>query len=158
MSFQDVVDAWATELQATVAGLSTTLVPAARLHKYTPWAVEDLMGSSGERHLAIWPQGEPEVVQRATAAGRPSDIALSTYLIRVWEDASTDTSRIHDDEVAGLAWIQLGEAIRDRLYDADNFQRGGVDATFYDGMAFDLRAGKRILEVRFKVRVWHTAV
>lgn len=156
MTFAGVCDAWLSELQANVTGLDTTTIPADQRHLYTPWAVELGLSTVGERHLAIWPEGEPEVVNPATIGSLSNDLAEQSYLIMVWENASTDSSRLNDDEAAAQTWLTLFEAIRARLYVSANRQLGSVDATAYAGGAFDFRAGQRIMQLRFKTRVFYS--
>lgn len=156
MTFKTVVDAWAFDLQTNVTGLDATTIPPAQVHLYTPWAVEALLASAGERHLAIWPEGEPEVVNAAIAGTNPADLAEASYIITVWEDASSDSARSIDDETAAQTWLTLYEAIRDRLYLMTNIQLGSVDATRYAGGALDFRAGCRILQIRFRTRAFYS--
>jgi hypothetical protein len=154
MTFQAVCTGWATELQTNVTGLDTTTIPADQLHLYTPWAVE--LGLAAGRNLAIWPESEPEVVNAATAGGGGgTDLAAQVYSVLVWEDASIDATRLKDDETAADAWLTLFQAIRARFYRSANLQIGGVDTTRYAGGSFDMRAGKRIMQIRFQTRQFY---
>jgi hypothetical protein len=156
MSFwSDVVDAWVTDLQTNVTGLDTTTVPSSRVHKYASWSAEELFALSGERHLAVWPAAEPDVTEGLLTDG--SLLATQTYIILVWEDASTTQGRLQDDDTANAAWLTLHEAIRARLLVRANSQKGSstIMDTRYRGAEFPASGDKRVMALRFEVRVPH---
>lgn len=151
LAFEDVVDDWVTELTTNVSGLSSAVT-----HRYAPWSPELLYTESGERHLAVFPTGEPEVVEGATVMG--DDLAAQTYTILVWEDTGGDAERMVEDPTDDEAWLALFRAIRDRFYLAANNQVGSssIMATRYAGGTFERSGAVRAMEVRFVVRVHHT--
>lgn len=145
MTLQTVCSGWMTDLcNGNVTGLTDAIQ-----HLYTPWSVEDGYASSGERHIAIWPEAEAESATPLTAGSPPSYLATQSFVIRVWEDASVDSSRLQDDETAASAWLTLAQAIRDRLMVWANIQTGSVNTTQYGHTTFDFRAEARIFEIRF---------
>jgi hypothetical protein len=143
-----VVDAWATELTTNVTGLNSAIV-----HKYASWSVEALVAERGERHLAVWPESEAEAVEGLTTA--PSDLATQSYVVLVWEDASTEGGRLQDDETADAAWLDLHEAIRARFLRTANVRLGSsaIMDTRYRGAAFDMVGLVRTIALRFTVRL-----
>lgn len=145
----DVVDAWVEDLTANVDGLADV-----KEHRYAPWSVENLGTVTNERHLAIWPHSEPDVVE-GYAASPQMDLATERYSILVWEDASEDSSRRMDNEQANMDWLDLHEAIRDRLYELNNRSLGDpqIMDTRYQGVVFGVSGSQRVMELRFQVRV-----
>jgi hypothetical protein len=150
MSWRSIVDAWVTELVSNVPELA----PPTIVHRYAPWSVENLALQANERHLAIWPTSEPEVVV-GYVASPPSDLATQTFAVLVWEDASAESTRAQDDDAANLAWLELHEAIRYRLYLLANLHLGDAEImdTHYAGAGFDMGAGVRSMVLTFRVRV-----
>lgn len=147
---QTICDAWMTELTTHVAGLAD-----AKQHLYAPWSPEALYAETGERHIAVWPQGDPELVQGLVAGSPPADLATQSFAILAWEDASVDSSRRQDDDTANAAWIALYEAIRARLYVQANARLGDAQImdTHYRGGVLDAQDTKRVLSLRFEVRI-----
>lgn len=148
MSFTDVVDAWMGELTSSVPGLAD-VTP----HRYASWSVEALQASKGERHLAIWPEVEAEVTEGLTTDG--SLLATQGFVVTVWEDASVESTRRFDDEVANAAWLALAEAIRARFMVRANLRLGDplIMRTQYLGTTFDLVGMMRVMTLRLAVRV-----
>lgn len=148
LAFEDVIDAWVSELTSNVSGLSTAIT-----HKYAPWSTEFLYAERGERHLAVWPNGEPEVVDNLLVDG--STLAEQSYTIAVWEDTGGDAERFVENPTADKAWLALYRGIRDRLYVTANNQLGSSEimATRYRGGAFDRSGHLRAMEIRFAVAV-----
>lgn len=146
--YADVCEAWADDLTAHVAELST-----ATLHLYAPWSVENLVAGAGERHLAIWPEGEAETAEPMLVDG--SQLATQSYVIVVWEDAAAETARRFDDDAANKAWLDLAEAIRARLKRQGAFQLGSADVmhTAYVGTTFPAAGALRVLIVGMRVRL-----
>lgn len=151
--FSDVCDAWLTDLQSNVTGLDTTTIPSDRTHLYAPWSMESMAALASERHLAIWPEGEPDVVSGYVAGSPPSDLAEQSYVITVWEDASAESSRRFDDDTANKAWLTLYEAIRARLYVSTNQDKGQTNSlTNYKGGTMAMESMTRMLAIRFTKR------
>lgn len=150
MTFKSICDAWMTELTTNVAGLTT-----AKQHLYAPWSPEALYAEAGERHVAVWPQGDPEVVQGLVAGTLPAELATQSFAILCWEDAGADLVRRQDDDTANAAWLALYEAIRARLYVQANARLGDAQImdTHYRGGVLDSSDTKRVLSLRFEVRV-----
>lgn len=145
MSFVSVCDAWMTEL-AAVSGLTTAVQ-----HKYAPWSVEALYVEAGERHLAIWPEGDPESRRQMTTDG--ADEITSSYVVTVWEDAATDSTKLKDDDAANVAWLALYEAVQSRFYVLANLALGETGSdVHYEGGAFGLTGGTRFFSIRFTKR------
>jgi hypothetical protein len=148
-----ICDAWITELQANVTGLDTTTVPSANVHRYAPWSVEAMAANAGERHLAIWPQGEAETIQHATVGQFPGDWITANFLITVWEEAGLESSRLKDDATANAAWLTLHEGIRARLFVQANTNLGVTGGyTEYHGVSFEMVGEIRVMVVRFSAR------
>jgi hypothetical protein len=151
VSWVSVCDAWASELTTKVAGLS-----GAKTHLYAPWSVEQLLTGQNEIHVAVWPQSEAEEASNFLTDG--GSLSAQSYVVMVWEDASDQAARQKDSDVPNAAWLTLHEAIRARFYELDNVRLGDDPAypimdTRYNGVAFDLTAGVRIMALRFTVRV-----
>jgi len=145
-----ISDAWMTELTTNVSGLSTAIQ-----HKYAPWSVEEAFAMAGERHIAIWPQGEAEAAVPYTT--EPSVLATQVYSILVWEDASQDIGRLTDNETADKAWLTLAEGIRARLLLKANISLGVVGCdTRYQGVRFDRAGAGRMMEVSFRVQLGYS--
>jgi hypothetical protein len=147
----DQVDAWVEELTATVDGLADV-----KEHRYAPWSVENLGAVTNERHLAVWPAGEPETTIPYLAGAPPADLATQKFIIAVWEDASAESTRRMDDDQANLDWLDLHEAIRDRLYDLDN-QHLGWDQSAnvrYQGVVFDVVGSLRVMVITFNTEAF----
>lgn len=152
----------ATELQANVTGLDTTTVPATRLHQLSPWDPEKLVAAAGERHLAVWPAGEPEVLE-ALATGAHE--LHQSYVVLVWEDASQTLERQQADDTADAAFLSLHNAVRGRFYLYANERLGGaaiaalgigvqVARVWYAGATFsDVAETVRWFAVRLDVRM-----
>lgn len=153
--FSSVCDAWLTELQTNVTGLDTTTIPSNRVHLYAPYSFESLSAERAERHLAIWPDGEPETVEGLLSDG--SDLGSQAYTILIWEDASAESARGFDDDTANLAWLTLFEAVRDRLYRSANLRLGSalIMDTKYQGGQFAAAGSNRVMRVSFRVRTVH---
>jgi hypothetical protein len=152
MTWVDICDAWVAELTTNVAGLQ-----AAKTHLYAPWSVEQLLAGQNEIHLAVWPQSEAEEAENfLTDGGR---LAAQSYVVMVWEDASDQSARQKDSDAPNAAWLTLHEDIRSRFLELDNIRLGDDPAaphvmdTRYNGVAFDLTAGVRVMALRFTVRV-----
>lgn len=146
----DIVDAWVEKLQTTVPELVD-----AKTHGYASWSLEALSALVNERHLAVWPQAEPEVVAGYLAGSPPADLSTQTFSILVWEDASEESVRRMDNEQANLDWLDLHEAIRDQLYDLNNQHLGDPLASNirYKGAAFDVAGAMRVMQIQFTTEV-----
>jgi len=159
MSFVAVCDGWLAELQSgatsglgAVTGLDTTTVPANKTHLYSPVSVERVVADSGERHLAIWPEADPQVVHGATTDG--SDEITTSYQVMVWQDAAEEMTRSFDDPAVEITWLALYEAIQARLYIRANLAIGeaGSDVRYEGGVPDARQGGNRIMAVRFSKR------
>ncbi len=148
--FSAIVDAWVTELVANVSGLSTAIQ-----HKYAPWSPEQLFAQAGERHLAVWPESEPEAVEGLTVTG--DDLATQLYVVLVWEEAAATDGRLQEDDTADLAWLTLAEAIRARFYLSANRALGSnqIMDTRYRGLSFGRPGDMRSMQLVFRVRIPH---
>lgn len=128
----------------------------ANQHLYASWSMQDLYANVGERHLAIWPNGEnPEANQPYTIGNPASDLPVASYMIAAWEDASNSTVRAQDDTPANLAWLQLYEATRSRLRVQANTNLGEVSTsgyTRYEGGQLGLANSLRFFHISFTVR------
>lgn len=150
--WESVCDAWLTDLQTNVTGLDTTTVPADRTHQYAPWSVEAFYAEAGERHLAIWPEGEAEeTAPFLTDGGLMSN---QSYVIAVWEAADEQT-RLQDDDTLNKAWLTLHEGIRARLMTLANIRLGSstIKRTMYVGSSFETGNANRVMALRFRVEV-----
>lgn len=148
MTWTAIDDAWVTELTTNVAGLTSAIV-----HKHASWSVEALTAERGERHLAIWPEDEAESLEGLTTG--PADLATQNFVVLVWEDASTESGRLMDDDTANAAWLDLHEAIRARFLTTANIRLGSsaIMDTRYRGAAFDMVGLVRTMAMRFTVRL-----
>jgi hypothetical protein len=148
LSWVEVCDAWIDELMLQVPALQEAIP-----HRYAPWSTEALFAAPGERHLAVWPEGEAETATPFTTS--PADLMEQSYAVLVWEDASTETQRRFDDESANADWLKIHEAIRARFHRMDNVRLGDANImdTRYVGASFDLIGGRRVLAIRFRVRL-----
>ena len=150
MTWASVCDAWVTELTTNVPGLI-----GAKTHRYAPWSVEQLLSGQGEIHLAVWPQSEAEETEPYTIHG--GQLSAQAWVVMVWEDASDQSSRQVDSDAANAKWLALHEAIRARFLELDNIRLGddpsapAIQKTRYNGVAFDLTAGVRVMALRFTV-------
>lgn len=151
--FADVCDAWASELRLSIPELDQAVY-----HLYGSWNPELMYAEAGERHVAVFPNGEPEVAEGLTVTG--DDLAAQTYTILVWEDTSGDAERLVENPDIDQDWLELYEAIRDRFYLSTNGKLGSSDimATRYIGGSFDRSGQIRAMELRFVVRVPHTYI
>ena len=146
MTMQSVCDAWLTKL-LTVSGLSTAIT-----HLYAPYSLEAVQASAGERHLAIWPEGEPDVATAFLAGSPPSDKIKTSYVILVWEDASAETSRTIRRRRREHRMAHPVRSHRAELYDLDNISLGQTNTiTRYVGGNLDRQGTNRYLAVRFTV-------
>ena len=148
LAFEDIVDAWVTDLTGNITGLHDAVT-----HSYAPWSGELMYAERGERHLAVFPTAEPEVVEGLLTDG--SMLAAQTYTILVWEDTGGDQERLVEDPTADVAWLELYRAIRDRLFLRSNIRLGSTEImdTRYNGGSFDRSGHLRAMELRFVVRV-----
>ena len=148
IAFEDIVDAHVTDLTTNVSGLTTAVT-----HRYAMWSAELLYTERDERHLAVFPTGEPEVTGPLLVDG--SVLAEQSYSILVWEDTGGDVERMVENPTDDEAWLALYRAIRDRLFLTANNQLGSSEImkTAYRGGSFE-RSGKlRLMELRFAVAV-----
>jgi hypothetical protein len=138
------------ELVANVDGL----VDAAP-HLYASWSNENLYAGQDERHIAIWPEAEPEVRAGLVAATKPVDEVAQSYVIAVWEDASAESARSFDDDQANIDFLDLAEDIIARLYVMANDDLGlaGSDV-HYQGVQFGPRGPVRAMALRFTKRLY----
>jgi hypothetical protein len=135
-----------------IANTALSAVPVKNRHVYAEWSAELLQAFTDERHVAVYPNGDPEVVHGATVGSLPSDDVLSSYTIVVWEEAASEATRLYDDDVANAAWLALYEAIRARLYVQANVSLGQTNSyTRYQGGAFGMKGAVRWMELRFTV-------
>lgn len=149
MTFESVCRAWAKELSDHVTGLEDAVQ-----HLFGSWSRELLVVAAAERHLAVYPNGEPEVAVPFITGTPAADQITQRYTILVWEDAAAETARAYDDDEANLAWLQLYEAIKARLYVQASSALGLSDGyTRYAGGSFDMRATVRVIQINFSVRV-----
>jgi hypothetical protein len=151
MTWASICNAWYTELTNSVPELADAIP-----HLYAPWSVERLVAELDERHIAIWPEAEPDAMQNLTTGPLgPVQMANENFVIAVWEDARVESIRRIDDEQANLAWLALHEAIRARLTSSANNQLGDtqISSTRYQGCAFGIEAMCRTLAVRFQVKI-----
>jgi hypothetical protein len=145
VTFRSVVDAWFLELN-DVPGLED-----ATTHRYASWSSNAIADTTPGRHLAIWPESQPEVRKGMTTDY--SDEVTTTYAITVWEGATAEMERVFDDDDHNAAWLALFEAVRARLYLKANLAIGdaGSDIHYLAG-AFDRIADKRFFVIRFTKR------
>ena len=142
MVFQSVVDAWLLELQ-DVAGLED-----ATQHRYSSWSSAAIADSTPGRHIAVWPEADPEVRRGFTTDA--SDEVLTSYIIQVWEGATAEATRVFEDDDANAEWLALYEAVEDRLYLKSNLAIGDAGSiTNYMGGKFDQVGDKRVFALRF---------
>jgi hypothetical protein len=127
------VDGIVADLTANVSGLGT-----AELHRYAPWDPEELFAQSGETHLAVWPLADAESGEPLTSDAHK---LIQLYAITVWQDASDSQSRRIHDETATLAFLDIWEATRNRLYKVANEFMGGSELSWYQGTTFDPGSG-----------------
>lgn len=154
--FSDVCDAWMTNL-ITLSGL--TAVPAERRHKYTPWSVESTAAAVGERHIAIWPTGDPEVAEPLTADG--SLLGAQAYTVLIWENIGSDTARRVDDETAAASWLTLYETVRTSMLTRTNWQLGSstiMPHCPYVGGSLDRVGDSRVMSLNMKLVVPLSAI
>ncbi len=147
MSLREVCEAWADDLTSHVSGLAEV-----KVHLYAPWSRELLAAAQGERHLAVYPSGEPEVATGLTT--EPADLLLQVFTILVWEDAADEASRLYDDDDGNGAWLDLFEQVRGRLYVMTNTSLGVTSgATRYTGAAdpFGIVGTVRFMTLNFNV-------
>lgn len=155
MSFTGVVDAWMTDLTTNVSGLRTSDNPGISTdnrHKYAIKSVELLAANVGERHIAIWPQEEPEVASAAIISTQGADLSAQSYLVTVWEESGLEAARLQDDEAGWSTFEALYEATRARFYVSANRTLGSVDTTQYGGGTFGVQGGIRFFVLRFQTR------
>ncbi len=148
MTWTSVCQAWADELKLTVPALNDAIV-----HLYAPYSVESLETSTTERHLAVWPEGEAESAIPFTTS--PADLLEQSYVVLVWEDASEEATRRRDDEQANADWLDLHEAIRARFLTKNNIRLGdpNIMDTRYQGASLEMIGARRVIAVRFRVRL-----
>lgn len=150
MTMQGVVDAWMTDL-LTVSGLTT--IPAKCQHKYAPWSQDQLVAGTNERHIAIWPEGDPDARRQATTDG--ADEITTSYVVTVWEEAASEATGLYDDDAANIAWLALYEAVRARFYVLANLAIGETGSdVHYEGGAFGMQGAVRFFSVRFSKRYY----
>lgn len=150
MTWKSVCDAWVDDITANVDGMAEVTV-----HRYAPWSVEAFFASTGDRHLAIWPEFDAETTEPLTTAG--GRIFEQRFLLAIWEDASEESARRIDDEAANAAWLELQEAVVARFFVAANVRLGMVAAdnpvdTQYLAGSFEPASTKRIMRLNFRVR------
>ena len=143
MTWRDICDAWSEDLALNVPELA-----GARRHLYAPVSVEALFAEGEERHVAVWPEAEAESSEGFVTT--PGVLLRRQFVITVWESASNESTRRIDDEERAAAWLELQEAIVDRILRRDAIQMGGVDSTSYAGTQFGLAAGVRFIELRLR--------
>jgi len=149
MSFVSVCDGWMADITSTVTEL-TNATP----HLYAPWSPEYLGDAGKGRHIAVWPEPNPEEVIPAVVGSPPSDFLIDTYNVIVWESAAADVTRIADDKAANAAWLDLFEAVRARFYVQANTSVGVTGGyTRYVGGNFGIRGTVRFFSLVFTVRV-----
>lgn len=121
-------------------------------HLYGSWSRELLYCGQGERHIAIYPTGDPEVSKPFITGTPPADEITSRFTILVWEDAAAESSRAFDDDDSNKAWLALYESIKARLYVQANTGLGVPQGyTRYAGGLFDLQATARMMQLSFTV-------
>lgn len=144
-TIQAVCDALWLDLETNVTGLTD-----ASVHLYAAWSYEKLQASANERHISIHIlQDEP------TPLFNEGHELTQTYEILVWEDASAEGSRRMDDQDANLAWLQLFEEVRARLYvTANESLQGatGVELCWYKGATFAGNASLRVFSAHVEVK------
>jgi hypothetical protein len=130
-----------------VAGLSDAVQ-----HGPAPWSLELLSPTpTTERHIAVYPLGDPEVFRRFTIGTPPGDYVHDAYGIMIWE-SSADMSRLVDDDDANAAWIGLFEQVRDRFFIQANIALGepGSYAHYIQG-TFGAWSTGRVIQMTFSV-------
>jgi hypothetical protein len=122
-------------------------------HGPAPWSVEMIYGKLGERHLTVFPAGDPESFRRFTIGTPPGDYVTDTYGIMIWE-AAVDMTRLVDDDTANAAWVQLYQDVRDRFFIQANIAMGEAGAyTHWVGGQFGQWSSGRLITASFNVEV-----
>jgi len=143
MTFRAVCDAWIDEIRGEVTGLGD-----ATIHRYSSWSDNAIQDTTPGLHLAVWPEVEPDVVERLTTDG--SDQITTAYVIQVWEKATAETERVFDDDASAGAWVDLYEAVMQRLYVRSNLSIGDPGSTTrYAGGGFMREGDLRAFAIRF---------
>jgi hypothetical protein len=146
-----------TELTTNVTGLTTggtPPVPPENRHPYASWSVERLATQLGGRHIAVYPNGEPELAVPFTVGQPIGDLDTQQFTVLVWEDASVDVARGVDNDTANAAWLALYEGVKARFRIQANISLGEPGAqTRYISGAFDLKGESRVIEIRFTVQI-----
>src|SRR5262245_38922421 len=134
-SFRDVVDAIVDDLVNNVAGLRGVIV-----HRYGAWDPGQSLAEAGERHLAVWPDGDAlDTASPLTTDGGKQLVQI--YRIAYWEDAGDESQRgILDEEAAGDL-LDLTEATRARFFKRANVFIGGTELLEYIGASTANRSG-----------------
>jgi hypothetical protein len=146
LTFASVCDAFLLDLTTSVSGLSD-----ATQHRYASWSSAAVADTTPGRHIAVWPEGDPETRQGATSDGM--DLVTTSYQVMVWEGATSEATRVYDDDDANAAWLALYEAVKARMYVRTNQGLGDTGSTLnYEGGKLDRVGDKRVFAVRFTKR------
>ena len=140
-----VCDALWLDIQTSVAALTD-----AHEHLYAAWSYEKLFAQAGERHISVH-----ILTDTSSPLSTDAHELTQTYEVLCWEDASDDGSRRMDDVDANLAWLELFEAVRARLYIEGNQTLGGtsgVELCWYKGAQFAGSASLRVFSVQVEVK------
>jgi len=150
VTFQSVCDAWMTELTVHIPGLSD-----ATQHLYESWSSAAVADSTPGRHIAVWPEGDPESRRQFTTDG--ADEVTASYQVMVWEGATAATTRVAEDIDAAAAWLALYEEVKGRFYLKANLGLGDTGSdVHYEGGKFDQKADKRVFAIRFTKRAFQS--
>lgn len=119
--WSEFCDEMIAELTSTVDGLRD-----AKTHRYASWDPETLFAPTGERHLAVWPEGGAEhPAAPLTATGGVN--LVRDFVVMVWEGAADQDGRLKHDEEATAALLDLENAVRERLFQKSNQRLGSMD-------------------------------
>lgn len=150
MVMREVCDAWIAELQFSVTALS-----GATVHRYASWSSNAIADTTPGIHLAVWPDGDPDARRSLTTDG--ADEVTTSYTIAVWEGATPETERVFDDDASNGHWVDLFEAVKDRVYTRGNIAIGDPGSTTkYQGGALEQAGNKRLFRVKFNKKRYET--
>lgn len=150
-SWQTTCDAFIADLTGNVPALS-----GAKTHRYSPVSPELFDAATEGIHIAVYPAlSDTEVISSepgpyVTTGSRQQ---IRTYVIAVWEKAAEVDARQIADEVSDAAWLELYEAIEDRLFVEANTQIGGASPIWaVSGNPFGEAQGFPVRAMVFQLR------
>lgn len=150
MVYQSVCDQWMTELTTHISDLGD-----ATQHLYASWSSAAVADSAPGLHIAVWPEGDPDVATQYATDG--TDEVVTSYQVQVWQGATAEATRVYDDDDANRAWLALYEAVKARFYLRANLGLGDTGSkVHYEGGKFDTLGDKRVFAIRFTKRRFET--